>query len=127
MHKSLENIEKSLLEMYISNPDLAREELSAAGYDVDSLVNDGLSMIKQIQFKQKVAASKTHLQKLFNTAKGLLSEKLRINKDDALSILAQYQVKVQYRNISNFSEEELNNILKDVDLIKLIEDLEKKP
>jgi len=126
MSKSLENIEKSILEMYMHNPELSREELAAAGYDVTSIVNDGLALIKQHQFKQLVAENKNHLQNLFSKAKSLLIEKIKINKEDALNLLAQYQVKVQYRNITTFSENELNEILKDVDLIKLIEDLEKK-
>ncbi len=126
MSKSLENIEKSILEIYINNPELAREELADAGYDVNSLVNDGLAIIKQHQFKQQVASNKAHLQSLYTKAKDLLVAKIKISKEAALAILVQYQVKVQYRNISNFSEEELNEILKDVDLVKLIEDLEKK-
>jgi uncharacterized protein (DUF2252 family) len=125
MSKSLENIEKSILEMYMHNPELAREELAAAGYDINSLVNDGLALIKQHQFQQQVASNKKHLQSIVNKAKALLIEKINLNKEVALTLLAQYQVKVQYRNISTFSEEELNEILKDVDLVKLIEDLEK--
>lgn len=126
MSKSLENIEKSILEMYINNPELAREELASAGYDVSLLVNEGLALIKQHQFKQQVASSKAYLQNLVVKAKNLLIEKIKISKEEALAILSQYQVKVQYRNISTFSEDELNEILKDVDLVKLIEDLEKK-
>jgi len=126
MSKPLENIEKSILEFYMNNPESAKEDLAAAGYDVSSIVNDGLALIKQHQFQQQVATNKSHLKDLLTKAKELLVEKIRISKEEALSVLAQYQVKVQYRNISNFSEEELNEILKDVDLVKLIEDLEKK-
>lgn len=126
MSKALENIEKSVLEMYINNPNLAREELSEAGYNVDSLVEDGLNLIKQIQFKQQVSQNKNHLQSLYEKAKQLLSIRINVNRDEALDILSRYQVKVQYRNINSFSEEELNNILKDVDIVKLIEDLEKE-
>jgi len=125
MSKALENIEKSVLEMYMSNPELAKEELATAGYDVDSLVTDGMTIIKQYKFKQQVASNKDNLMTLFTKAKSLLVDRININKEEALSILAKYQVKVQYRNIVNFSEEELNEILNDVDLIKLIEDLEK--
>jgi hypothetical protein len=125
-HKSLENLEKGMLEAYINNPNLAKEELDAAGYHVNSLVNDGLNLIKQHQFKTQATVNRIHLQDLFVKAKALLQAKAKLNKEDALAILAQYQVKVQYRNITNFSEDELNEILKDVDVIKLIEELEKK-
>ena len=127
MSKTLENIEKSVLEMYINNPSLAVEELSAAGYNVESLVGDGLSLIKQHQFKQQVAAKKNYLQSLIEKAKSMLIERAKsISREDALGIIAKNQVKVQYRNIENFTETELNEILKDVDIVKLIEHLEKE-
>ena len=126
MSKALENIEKSVLEMYMNNPDIAREELSAAGYNVDSLVGDGVNLIKQLQFKQQVASKKNHLLSLFEKAKLLLIERAKSSREEALSIIAQYQVRVQYRNIDSFSENELNEILKDVDIVKLIEHLERE-
>lgn len=126
MSKALENIEKSVLEMYINNPELAREELSAAGYNVDSLITDGINLIKQLQFKQQVNFNKNHLQSLLEKAKSMLMERAKTSKEEALNIIFQYQVKVQYRNIENFSETELNEILKDVDIVKLIEHLEKE-
>lgn len=116
MSRALENIEKSVLEMYINNPELAKEELSAAGYNVDSLVSDGLNLIKQLQFKKQVETKKNLLQDLFSKAKVLLTEKAKASREDALAIIAQYQVKVQYRNIDTFTDEELNDILKDVDI-----------
>lgn len=125
--KTLKNIENGLLESYLNNPDLAKEELEQAGYDVNSLVTDGLNLIKHHQFKFIAAQNKNHLQHLLVKAKKLLVQKASISKEEALSIITQYQVKVQYRNISSFSEEELNEILKDVDLVKLIEHLERKP
>jgi|APLak6261682215_1056145.scaffolds.fasta_scaffold15355_1 hypothetical protein len=125
-NKLFDNIEKGQLESYLNNPDLAKEELDNAGYNVDSLVFEGLNLIKQHQFKLQVAQNKNHLQELLIKAKNLLIEKAKVSKDEALNIIALYQVKVQYRNISSFSEEELNEILKDVDLIKLIEHLEHK-
>lgn len=126
MSKVLENIEKSVLEMYINNPELAAEELSSAGYNVNSLVNDGIDLIKQLQFKQQVKLNKNHLQTLLEKAKNMLIERAKTSKEEALNIIFQYQVKVQYRNIENFSEAELNEILKDVDIVKLIEHLEKE-
>jgi hypothetical protein len=126
-NKSLENIEKGMLEAYINNPALAREELEAAGFNVNSLVDDGLALIKQYHFRKQVELNKANMGSLFAKAVGLLSAKAKINKPDALAILQKYQVNVQYRNLTNFSEEELNDILKDVDIIKLIEELEKNP
>ncbi len=126
MIKTLDNIEKSVLEMYMHNPDLAKEELSEAGYDVDSLVSDGLNLIKQLQFKQQVSVNKNKMLSLYSKAKELLSKRIQVNREEALSILATYQVKVQYRNIVSFSEDELNNILNDVDIVKLIDELERK-
>lgn len=111
--------------MYLNNPDLAKDELKEAGYNVESLVNESLNLIKQLQFKQQVASKKNNLQSLYERAKELLSVRIQINKEEALRILSGYQTKVQYRNITSFSEEELNNILQDVDIVKLIEDLEK--
>lgn len=125
-NKSLENIEKGMLEAYINNPSLAREELEAAGFNVKSLVDDGLALIKHYQFKKQVEFNKANLQALFARAVTLLSDKAKLNKPEALAILQKYQAKVQYRNLTNFSEAELNDILKDVDLIKMIEELEKK-
>lgn len=112
--------------MYMNNPDLAREELSDAGYNVDSLVADGLIVIKQLQFKQQVSQNKGHLQSLYAKAKELLQNRLQTDREEALAILANYQVKVQYRNLTSFSEEELNAILRDVDIMDLIENLEAK-
>jgi len=125
MSKALNNLEKTALEMYLNNPDLAKDELREAGYNVESLVNESLNLIKQLQFKQQVASKKNNLQSLYERAKELLSVRIQINKEEALRILSGYQTKVQYRNITSFSEEELNNILQDVDIVKLIEDLEK--
>ncbi len=126
MSKALENIEKSVLQMYMNNPALAREELSEAGYNVDSLVTDGLNLIKQLQFKQEVSQNKNHLQSLYAKAKELLANRIRTDREEALAILGNYQVKVQYRNLTSFSEDELNAILLDVDIVDLIESLEGK-
>ena len=126
-NKPLENIEKGMLEAYINNPALAREELEAAGYNVNSLVSDGMDLIRQHQFKQQVASNKSNLQALFAKAKSMLTLKAKVNREEALVILNRCQAKVQYRNIKNFSDEELNDILKDIDIVKLIEELEKNP
>jgi hypothetical protein len=56
----------------------------------------------------------------------MLSARAKTNRFEVLAILENLQVNVQYRNLTNFSEDELNDILKDVDVIKLIEELEKK-
>jgi len=112
--------------MYMNNPDLAREELADAGYNVDSLVADGLILIKQLQFKLQVSQNKGHLQNLYAKAKELLTNRIQANREEALAILSSYQVRVQYRNLTSFSEEELNAILHDVDIMDLIENLEGK-
>ena len=126
MSKELENIEKSILQLYIHNPELAKEELAAAGINVDSLLDEGMSIIKQHQFKIEVERNRKNILELFNKAKSLLSNLITRNREEALSILSTYQVRVQYRNLENFSDQELNDILIDVDLIKLVEELEKR-
>ena len=125
-HKSLDNIEKAILEGYLNDPKLAREELEAAGIDVDSLVAKGLDMVNQFKFQHKVEKNKSTLLPLFNRAKELLIAKILVNRNDALLLLSSMQSNVQYRNLDHFSDEELNEVLKDLDLIKLIEELEKK-
>jgi hypothetical protein len=124
-YKSLDNIEKAMLESYLHDPNHAVEDLDAAGYNVNSLVAEGMDLINQYKFKQLVAGNKTSLTGLFDKAKALLTEKVKVNRSEALILLAKLQVKVQYRNIENFSDDELNEVLKDVDLVKLIEELEK--
>lgn len=125
-NKMLDNIEKGMLEAYINNPALAREELEAAGFNVNSLVTDGMDLIKQYQFKKQVEVNKNNLQSLFAKAVSTLSARAKTNRFEVLAILERLQVNVQYRNLTNFSEDELNDILKDVDIIKLIEEIEKK-
>lgn len=126
MSKELENIEKSILQLYLHNPELAKEELAAAGINVESLLEEGMNIIKQRQFKIEVEKNRKNIHELFNKAKSLLNNLINRDREEALSILSTYQVKVQYRNLENFSEQELNDILRDVDLIKLVEELEKK-
>ena len=124
--KSLDNIENAMLRAYVNDPDHAREELDAAGFNVDSLVSEGLDIVNQYKFKQQVKNNREILEPLFKKAKELLAAKVKVNRPEALAILTTLQVKVQYRNLTNFSDDELNEVLKDVDLVKLIEELEKK-
>lgn len=126
MSKELENIEKSILQLYLYNPELAKEELAAAGINLESLLDEGMSIIKQHQFKIEVEKNRKNIHELFSKAKSLLSNLINRDREEALSILATYQVRVQYRNLEKFSDQELNDILNDVDLIKLVEELEKK-
>lgn len=125
-YKSLDNIEKGMLESYLHDPAHAVEDLETAGYDVNSMVAEGMDIINQYKFKQKVAKNKLTLNSLLSKAKVLLAEKAKVDRTKAISILSTLQVNVQYRNVSKFTDEELNEILKDVDLVKLIEELEKK-
>lgn len=124
-NKTLNNIEKAMLEGYINDPGQAKEDLEAAGINVDTLVYEGMDIVNQYKFKQLASENKNKLQTLLVKAKELLAAKAKIDRSQALAILSGLQVKVQYRNIVNFSDEELNEVLKDVDIVKLIEELEK--
>jgi hypothetical protein len=125
-NKTLDNIEKAMLESYLHDPNHAVEDLESAGFNVESLVSEGLDIINQYKFKLRVAENKSKLQSLLNKAKELFIAKAKVNRPEALAILSTLQAKVQYRNITEFSDDELNEVLKDVDLVKLIEELEKK-
>ena len=69
-----------MLEAYINNPSLAREELEAAGFNVNSFVSDGMDLVKQYQFKKQVEVNKNNLQSLFEKAVSILAARAKTNR-----------------------------------------------
>ncbi|WKL43735.1 hypothetical protein [Flavobacterium sp. ZE23DGlu08] len=98
------------------------------GYDLDLIESQSQKSFKKQAFILKGMMNKQKDMILLEKASNLLREAIEKNIDKPISylkgLITNNQFQVQYRNLENLDIEEIKEIIKDQNLIELLEELE---
>lgn len=103
-------------------------ELKSLGYNIEEINTYSEKIYRRQSFRLKGIISKQRDTKLLERASQLLHKSIEDNVDKPISylksIIANNQFNVQYRNLENLTIEEIKEIIKDQNLLELLERLE---
>jgi len=108
--------------------DLNREYLEDLGVNVEELSTRGIKELKKISFLSKASINqrrdKSILEKIHAQVRESIKRNAELTGEVLRNALSERKASFQFRNIENLSEEELREVLGDIDMVKLLEDLE---
>jgi hypothetical protein len=112
-----------------SDEQMAHEFLEQMGINVDEESAYGLSVVNKTHFMAKAQLNKTRDASLISQLQSKIKESIEKNATLAGQILQNTllsrKASVQFRNIEEWSEQEMREVLSDLDITKLMEDLDK--
>ena len=127
--KALQLLDEALKELIRSDLDEAKAIILDQGLDPEKEVEDGLKFIRKMEFKAQASLNEKRNKSLYDSAfaklKTMINEGLNISGSVLQEFLQSKAPSFQYRNLNTLGDEELREILQDVDVIKLMEQLEK--
>ncbi len=113
-----------------SNSEVATDFLTEEGIDVGKYVAEGVKSIRKAKFLKKAQANKEKDESLMEKALLMLKQKIDENLTKSgevlIGLLRQNAPNVQFRNLDKLDDDEIREILTNVDLAKLMEELEGK-
>jgi len=118
------------LSMNVTNDDvqMATEFLKELGIDAEEESVFGLKEIQRTYFLYKAHQNQSRDKSLLQILQTKISESFEKNASLTGQILqnalSQNRASFQFRNIENWSEDEMREVLSDIDLTKLLEDLD---
>jgi hypothetical protein len=128
-HKSIfDNFNELSANVVNEDFDKAKEFLAELEIDVDTLGTIGENEFKKTMFLAGAKAHQSHDLSLIAKLKEKIKESLERNAtlvDEILkNTLLERKASFQFRNLEKWSDDELREVLGDIDLSKLLEDLE---
>ncbi|MBE0662562.1 MAG: hypothetical protein IH597_08855 [Bacteroidales bacterium] len=123
----LDNIERRLLQ---SDTEYAKQYLADEGINVEEELKFSEQFMKKIRFLVKALSKQRQDQSLLEIAFKRVKEAIQVNAkettDTLIALLETKTPSVQYRKLEEWSDNEIRDVLADVDLVKLLEELEKE-
>jgi hypothetical protein len=129
MDKLKERINKGITENYL-NSDIndIRESLSEYGVDLEKNSKRQNKLIKQLKFKLRSSLNEEKYDALLNRATKSFQDAIGRGLEKPVaylnSLIRENRVRVQYNNLEKLSADEIREIIKDQNLIEIIELLE---
>tara|TARA_R110000822_G_scaffold107915_4_gene236987 strand:- start:146 stop:562 length:417 start_codon:yes stop_codon:yes gene_type:complete len=121
----LDNVELEILQ---KNTEYAKKFLEEEGFNTLEELKFAGEYMKKIKFLSKAVANKkqdlTLMEKALIHLKKAIDENINQTTDVLISLLKTKSPKLQYRKLENWSDDEIRDVLADVDLLKLMEELE---
>lgn len=121
-------IDKTILEIIRSDAKEAILIIADSGMHPDEEMEIGLKTVRRLQFKAKAAITQKTEQSLMEKAlirlKELFKENISLSNDILITLLRQKAPNVQFRSLNKLTDDEIREILGDVDLAKLMDDIE---
>lgn len=127
--KITEIIDNGIIEFYINNSvddvvSMAKEE----GFDPDLNADKRAKLAKLLRFKAQASLNKVTSQPLLERAERIMAELVEnyVGKpiSELKNLLQNKGLQVQFRNIDKLDEASIRDMLRDIDLLQLIEKLE---
>lgn len=118
------------LSLNVTNDDvqMATEFLKELGIDTEEEAAFGLKEIQRTYFLAKAHQNQARDTSLLQILRTRIKESFEKNASLTGQILqnalSQKRASFQFRNIENWSEDEMREVLSDIDLTKLLEDLD---
>jgi predicted phosphohydrolase len=126
----LDRMDSVELELMQNDTEYAKQFLKEEGFDIQDEQSYGNQYMKKIKFIAAAVANKQQDIKLFERAysrvKKAIQENAQKTNDVLISLLHSKTPSVHYRKLENWSDDEIREVLADVDLIKLMEELDNK-
>lgn len=125
----INKIDKVIINQTFENDFTALDaELESLGYSIDEINNFSEKMYKRQSFLLKGMINKQKDSNLLERASLMLQKAIEENLDKPVSYLKSLiqnnQFQVQYRNLENLTIDEIKEIIKDQNLLELLEKLE---
>lgn len=121
----LDNVELELLQ---KDTEYAKEYLNEEGIDTDEEEAYAKQYMKKIQFMTKAMSYKKHdstlLERAIERVKEVIAENASQTTETLMVLLQKKTPSIQYRKLENWTDEEIRDVLADVDLVKLMEELD---
>lgn len=113
-----------------TNSEVATDFLTEEGIDVGKYIAEGVKSIRKAEFLKKALANLEKDESLMEKALLLLKQKIDENLTKSgevlIGLLRQNAPNVQFRSLDKLDDTEIREILTNVDLAKLMEELEEK-
>jgi len=126
----LNRLDNTELELLHSDIEYAKTFLKEEGFDIEQELSFSVKHIAKIQFMTKAIKNKTKDQELleitYNKLKKAIQENAQKATDTLITLLQSKRPAMQYRKLDKWTDDEIREVLADVDLIELIEELEKE-
>lgn len=125
----IKKIDKVIINQTLENDFTALDaELESLGYNIDEINNFSKKMYKRQSFLLKGMINKQKDINLLEKASLMLQQAIEENIDKPVSYLKNLiqnnQFQVQYRNLESLTIDEIKEIIKDQNLLELLEKLE---
>ncbi|MEY8779782.1 hypothetical protein AB9K32_05105 [Allomuricauda sp. XS_ASV26] len=129
MDKLKKIIEKSITESYLQGDiDYVRKNLSDYGVNMDENRNRQDKLIKQLKFKIRSAINEEKYEGLLLRAAESFQDAINKGLEKPIAylntLIKEDRLVVQYNNLEKLSTDEIKEIIKDQNLIEIIELLE---
>lgn len=122
------NFDELSANVTIEDFDAAKEFLDGLKIDAGKLSAQGAGEFKKALFLAKAQANQTRDQSLLEKLRDKIKESMERNAaltgEILKGVLAERKASFQFRNLEKWSDEELRDVLGDIDLTKLMEDLD---
>lgn len=130
IERLFEKVDKTMFAVIRSDVNEAKEILSDAGMNPDEEIEEGLKTIKRLQFLAKAMMNQKNDELLIEMAltrlKAFIEENLEKSSEVLISLLRQKAPSAQFRSLDKLGDDEIREILSEVDLAKLMEEIEKE-
>lgn len=129
-HSLLNRLDKVELEMLYQNTEHAKQFLKEEGFDIEKESEYAEQFMKKVKFLSLAHSNKQKDLRLLETAfariKDAIKENAQKTTEMLITLLHSKTPAVHYRKLENWTDDEIRDVLADVDLVKLIEELEKQ-
>jgi hypothetical protein len=130
IERLFEKVDKTIFEVIRSDVNEAKEILADAGMDPDEEIEAGLKTVKRLQFMAKAMMNQKSDELLIEKAlirlKVFIEENLDKSSEVLIALLRQKAPSVQFRSLDKLGDDEIREILSEVDLAKLMEEIERE-
>lgn len=127
LNKIDESIKNSILEGDEATID---SYITSKGYNVDEINELAEKQSKKLTFLMKGVINETKNDNLLERASAFFEDAITKNLDKPISYLKSLvlsnNLQVQHRNLENLTLDEIKNIIKDQNLLELLEDLDEE-
>jgi len=128
MNRFIDNYHSLSINITDGDLEMAIEYLKEMDIDPDEIMKHGVKEFKRISFLAKAKANQLHDESLIVRLQIKIKESLARNAKLTGQILqnalSEKKVSFQFRSLEKWSEEEIREVLGDIDLVKLLEELE---
>ena len=131
MNKFIQDIVEIILSRLIEgNEDFLNEYLEDNGYDINAIDNISTKKFKQLSFTLNAKLRLEKDQFLLNKVSDMFIDAIEKNLDKPISylngLIQRNKLALRYRNLDKLNEEEIRNIIRDQNLLEILEMLEKE-